>query len=173
MALIKNVAGNSQTAPRSAAVNAKKTKSYVDAVCVAAEDMGVIDTKFGKRPMIKFTFEIDRLNEYGEKRRLTRLFHKHTHPKSAWSLAAKSWLDRDLAAEEENLGEVDLKTFVDEPACLKVEPGAEYNGRRYDNITEILGRDDEDVVEEIDDGSRDAGDGVGETCEPTEPEENR
>lgn len=135
---------------------------YVDAVCVAAEDMGVIETKYGKRPMVKFTFEIAKLNEYGEKRRLTRLFHNHTHPKSAWSIAAKSWLDRDLAAEEENSGAVNLKSFVDEPACLKIEPGAVYNGKRYDNITEILAADDDyDVTEEIDDGA----------CEISTPEE--
>jgi hypothetical protein len=153
MALIKNPA--------------KPTASpYVDAVCVAAEDMGVMTTKFGAKPMVKFTFEIDRLNEYGEKRRLTRLFHKHTHPKSAWSIAAKSWLDRDLAAEEENLGEVDLTSFVDEPACLKIEPGAVYDGKRYENIAEILGRDDDEGgVEEIDDGQ-------GVICAPEEPQVN-
>lgn len=128
--------------------------------------MGVMATKYGKRRMVKLTFEIEELNEYGSKRRLTRLFHRHTHPMSAWSMAAKSWLDRDLAAEEENLGEVDLKSFVDEPACLKIEPGAMYDGKRYENITEILGRDDdEDVVEEIDDGQ-------GVICEPEEPTEN-
>jgi hypothetical protein len=158
MSELNNVAGTSQTAPNSAAVNAVKTKTsasrYVDGVCVAAENMGVMDTRYGKKHMVKFTFEIEELNEYGSKRRLTRLFHLHTHPMSALSIAAKSWLDRDLADEEEKSGRVDIKSFVDEPACLKVVPGDMYNGKRYENIAEILGRDDDEgVVEEIDDGA--------------------
>lgn len=111
---------------------------YVDAVCVAAEDMGVMNTKFGKKPMVKFTFEIDRLDEYGAKRRLTRLFHRHTHPLSAVSVAVKSWCGRDLAGEETNLGEVDWSSFVDSSARLRIEPGAVKDGRQYENIVEIM-----------------------------------
>jgi len=170
MSELNNVAGTSQTAPRSAAVNAVKTKPsasrYVDTECVVAEDMGVMTTKFGAKPMVKFTFESDELNEFGSKRRYTRLFHKHTHPKSAWSMAVKSWLDRCLADEEENMGAVDLQSFVGESACLKLEPGAMYNGKRFDNIAEILGRDDDEgVVKETDDGQ-------GEICAPEEPQVN-
>lgn len=116
----------------------KRTAStFVNAKCVAVEDLGVMDTKFGKKPMVRFTFETDQLNEFGQKRRLTRLFHKHFHPMSALSVAAKAWSERDLAAEDEN-GEVDLQTFVESPACIKIEPGAEKGGRHYDNIVEIL-----------------------------------
>jgi hypothetical protein len=133
---------------------------YINAVCTAVEDMGVMTTQYGKKPMLKFTFEIDELNQYGEKRRLTRLFHKHFHPLSALSVAAKAWCDRDLAAEEENIGDVDLQSFEDTPAKLKIEPGAEYNGKRYDNITEILPLDDDD-------------DAANENCELQEPKDTQ
>ena len=118
---------------------------FVNAMCIDVEDMGVMNTTFGKKPMVKFTFEIDELNEYGNKRRLTRLFHKHFHPLSALSTAARKWADRDLAAEDENIGEVDLESFIDMPACIKIEPGAEKGGRRYDNITEILPLNDDEI----------------------------
>ena len=111
---------------------------FVNAKCVAVEDMGIMTTKFGKKPMVRFTFETDQVNEFGQRRRLTRLFHKHFHPMSSLSVAVKAWCERDLAAEEENIGEVDLQSFVDAAACIKIEPGEEKGGRHYDNIVEIL-----------------------------------
>lgn len=115
---------------------------FINALCVSVEDLGVIDTQYGRKPMVKFTFETDEVNEFGQKRRLTRLFHKHSHPKSALSLAVKMWRDRNLAAEEENLGEVDWQSFVDTPACLKLEPGIIKDGRRFEHIVEILALND-------------------------------
>lgn len=138
-------------------INAAKPAAslFANAKCIAVEDMGVMATRFGTKPMVKFTFETDQVDEFGAKRRLTRLFHKHHHPLSALSLAAKSWCKRDLAGEDENTGEVDLQTFVDMPACIKLEPGSVKDGRRYDNIVEILPLNDE---------------GVEATCEPKENE---
>jgi len=92
---------------------------------------------FGRKPMGKFTFESNEVSEYGGKRRYTRLFHLHTHPKSAVSQAAKSWCDRDLAAEEENQGKVNWQSFVGKRACLKLEPSLGKNGNSYENITQI------------------------------------
>jgi len=113
------------TATCTATATAAKTgPREVNAVCVAVEDMGVIDTKFGRKPMVKFTFETNEVNGFGQKCRLTRMFHLHTHPMSALSVAAKSWCGRNLAAEEQNIGEVDLQSFVDSSARLRIEPGA-------------------------------------------------
>ena len=125
-------------------INAAKpaASQFVNSKCAVVEDMGIMTTKFGKKPMVRFTFETDQVNEFGQKRRLTRLFHKHFHPMSALSVMAKTWCERDLAAEEE-AGGVDLQTFVDSPACIKIEPGAEKGGRHYDNIVEILPLKDE------------------------------
>ena len=151
MSIIRNnpACSTEPTATCTATVTAVKAKPsaslFVNAVCVAVEDMGIMTTKFGAKPMVKFTFETDQENEFGQKRRLTRLFHKHTHPLSAVSLAAKSWCERDLAAEEENIGEVDWQSFVDSPACIKIEPGAVKDGKRFDNIVEILALPDEEV----------------------------
>ena len=47
--------------------------------------MGVMNTKYGEKPMVKFTFETDQMNESGAKRRLTRLFHHHTQPARAFA----------------------------------------------------------------------------------------
>ena len=90
--------------------------------------------------MVKFVFETNEVNEYSTKRRLTRLFHKHFHPMSTLSVTAKTWCNRDLAAEEENIGAVDLQSFVESSAQLKLTPGALIDGRRYFNIAEILPR---------------------------------
>jgi len=122
----------------------RDTSLLLSAECIAVEDMGVMDTKFGKKPMVKFTFETDQTNQYGQKRRLTRLFHKHFHSMSALSTAAKAWCNRDLAAEDECIG-VDFQTFVGSPALIKIEPGAEKGGRHYDNIVEILPINGEEV----------------------------
>ena len=118
--------------------SAKSDASYfVNAKCVDVEDMGIMTTKFGKKPMVRFTFETDQVNEFGTRRKLARLFHKHFHPMSALSVAVKAWCARDLAAEDE-CGGVDLETFVDTTAFIKIEPGSVKDGRRYDNIVEIL-----------------------------------
>ncbi len=106
--------------------------------------MGTVNTKFGPKRMVKFTFETDQANEFGSKRRLTRLFHKHYHPLSALSVAARAWCERDLAAEDED-GGVDLQIFVDMLGLLKIEPGAMKDGRRYDNIVEILPLNDDEI----------------------------
>jgi len=126
-------------------INAAKPSAshYVSAVCAAVEDLGVISTKFGIKSMVKFAFDTDELDEYGQKRRLTRLFHRHTHPLSALSTAVKSWCDRDLAAEEECQGRVNWQSFVGTGASLKLVPGAVKDGRCFDNITEILPLRDE------------------------------
>ena len=113
------------------------------AECVAVEEMGIVSMKFGRKPMIKFAFEIDEENQFGQKRRLTRLFHLHTHPLSAVSLAVKQWCGRNLADEVEYLGGVDWQSFVGERARIKLEPGAVKGDKCYENIVEILASDDE------------------------------
>jgi hypothetical protein len=123
------------------AMNSAKSSAlrYVDANCVSVEEMGIVNMGFGPKPMGRFTFESREVNEYGSKRRYTRLFHLHTHPKSAVSQAARTWLDRDLAEEEEDQGKVNWQSFAGKPACLKLEPSLGKNGTCYENITEILG----------------------------------
>ena len=121
------------------------TSATVKAVCVAVENMGVMDTPFGKKPMVKFTFEIDELNEYGSKRRLTRIFNRNVHPMSAVSEAVKTWCGRDLAAEENYLGGVDWSAFVDSEARLRTAPGNVKDGRHFENIVEILPPADDDA----------------------------
>lgn len=111
---------------------------HVNTDCVSVEEMGIVNMGFGPKPMGKFAFESDEVDEQGRKRRYTRLFHLHTHPMSAVSIAAKSWCDRDLAAEEEDQGKVNWQSFVGRRACLKLEFGAVKDGKRYENITEIL-----------------------------------
>jgi hypothetical protein len=76
---------------------------------------------------------------------LTRLFHNHTHPLSAISQTVKTWCDRCLANEKEYLGAIDWESFVDKPACIKIEPGSVKNGEHYDNIAEILALNDDEV----------------------------
>jgi len=122
-------------------IKSPKTKSsrQVDTLCASVEDMGIVETKFGSKPMLRFTFESDELNEYNSKRRYTRLFHKHAHEKSSLSIAVKAWTGRDLATEADDIDDVDFKTFVKLPARLTLEPGNVRDGKRYENITLIEG----------------------------------
>lgn len=124
-----------------AIIKSGKTKSsrQVDTLCASVEDMGIVETKFGSKPMLRFTFESDELNEYNSKRRYTRIFHKHAHEKSSLSVAVKGWTGRDLATEAEDIDNVDFKTFVKLPARLTLEPGNIKDGKRYENITVIEG----------------------------------
>ena len=106
--------------------------------------MGIMTTRYGSKPMVKFTFELDEPDGFGGKRRLTRLFHNHTHPKSAVSAAVKKWCDRDLQDEEEN-GGTDWQSFVNQPACIRIEPGNIVGNRHYENITDIVPLNDGEI----------------------------
>lgn len=120
-----------------------KGPRFVNAVCTSVEDMGLTPTPFGIKPLIKFTFESEEVNEYGDNRRYTRLFHKHIYKFSALSIAVKSWTGRDLEREADHIDDVDFKAFEKLPAVLKLEPGNVKNGRRYENIIEIIGVDED------------------------------
>lgn len=98
-----------------------------------------MDTKFGPKPMLRFTYESEEINEYGSKRRYTRLFHKHAHEKSSLSIAVKSWTGRNLSSEADDIDEIDFQTFVKLPARLTLEPGNVKDGKRYENIVNIEG----------------------------------
>jgi hypothetical protein len=119
---------------------AKKNSSLiVNALCASVEDLGVMPTKFGPKPTLRFTFESDELNEFGSKKRYTRLFHKHGHEKSSLSIAMKSWTGCDLVQDADEIDEVNWKSFEKLPACLTLEPGNVVNGKQYYNIVEIAG----------------------------------
>ena len=75
----------------------------VNAVIVAVEDLGTVETPYGKKPQVKVTFESDVANDFGGQRRFVRIFNKFFHVKSALCIAVKSWSGRDLAAEMENM----------------------------------------------------------------------
>ena len=110
----------------------------VNAVCVAVEDLGTVQTPFGMKPQVKFVFESDAVNDYGEQRCFVRTFNKFFHEKSALSIAVKSWLNRDLAAENEKVGEVDLQSFVDGQARLQLEAIKTSSGKPFDKVVAIL-----------------------------------
>ena len=116
-----------------------KASRQIDTLCASVEDMGIMNTRFGAKPMLRFTFESDEVNEYGSKRRYTRLFHKHNHEKSSLSVAVKSWTGRDLANEADDIDDVHFKSFEKLPARLTLEPGNIKDGKRYENIIEIAG----------------------------------
>jgi hypothetical protein len=119
---------------------AKKNSSRtVNALCASVEDLGVMPTKFGPKPMLRFTFESDEVNEFGDKKRYTRLFHKHGHEKSSLSVAMKGWTGCDLVHDADEIDEVNWKAFEKLPASLTLEPGNVVNGKQYCNIIEISG----------------------------------
>ena len=110
----------------------------INAVIVAVEDLGTVETPFGKKPQVKVTFESDLVNDFGGQRRFVRTFNKFFHVKSALCIAVKSWSGCDLAAELENIGEVDLQSLVDDPVQLKLEPITTKSGKPFDKIVDIM-----------------------------------
>ena len=113
--------------------------NVVNAVCVEVEELGMVETPFGKKmPQVKFTFESDALNDFDEQRRFVRTFNKFFNDKSALSISVKSWRGRDLTAEEKNIGEVDLQSLVGDQARLKLETVKTKKGRPFDKIVAIL-----------------------------------
>lgn len=117
---------------------AKAVVKVVNAVCVEVADLGEVETPFGKKPQVRFVFESDVENEFGEQRRFVRTFNHHFHEKSSLSLAVKSWSGRDLAAEMENLGEVDLQSFVGDQVRLTLEAITTKSGKPFDKIVGCL-----------------------------------
>ena len=78
------------------------------------------------------------VNDFGGQRRFVRTFNKFFHVKSALCIAVKSWSGCDLAAELENIGEVDLQSLVDDPVQLKLEPITTKSGKPFDKIVDIM-----------------------------------
>ena len=97
-----------------------KTLTEINAVCTSVEDLGVVETDYGSKPQVKFTFETRPENDDGHGRKLCRTFNKFFHEKSALCIAIKSWTGRDLAEEFEKIGESDLREFVGDEATLKI-----------------------------------------------------
>jgi hypothetical protein len=113
------------------------SETIVNAVCVDVVDLGTVKTPWGNKPQVKVVFETDLLDQYGEQRILIRTFHKHTHEKSALSIAVKSWCGRDLA-QEDAAGELDLTSLIGGQARLKLQPTLTKSGGSFDKIAEIL-----------------------------------
>ena len=130
--------------PKKAAVGKSTRPFTVNAKCVEVDDLGVVETDFGKKPMVRFVFEVT--SEDGSAgRRLWRSFHKNFYEKSALWGAVKSWCGRDLA-EEYKIGEPDLNEFTGETATLKIETRVGRQGTSYENITAILPGEEIDVA---------------------------
>ncbi len=115
-----------------------KTLTEINSVCTSVEDLGVVETDYGSKPQVKFTFETRPENDDGHGRKLCRTFNKFFHEKSALCIAIKSWTGRDLAEEFEKIGEPDLREFVGDEATLKIEPRIGRRGTAYENIAEVL-----------------------------------
>ena len=124
-----------------AIINVKKQTEQqapvINAVCVDVVDLGTVETPWGRKPQVKFVFESDQLNLYGEQRLLIRTFNKNTYEKSALSIALKSWCGRDLAQEESN-GTLDLNRQVGQQATLEIKATISKGGTPYDKIVGIL-----------------------------------
>jgi hypothetical protein len=112
-------------------------EQVVNAICVDVIDLGKIQTPWGIKPQIKFIFESDDTDEYGEQRLLIRTFHKHPHEKSALSIAMKSWTNRNLSEEAAN-GKWSVKNQKGQQARLKLQTTLTESGKCFDKIVEIL-----------------------------------
>lgn len=72
----------------------------VAAVCVDVQDLGVVDTPWGRKPRLKFVFELAEQKANGYPATASRTFTKSVHEKSALRPVLEAWLGRPLSSSE-------------------------------------------------------------------------
>lgn len=72
----------------------------VAAVCVDVQDLGVVDTPWGRKPKMKFVFELAEQKANGYPATASQTFTKSLHEKSALRPVIEAWLGRLLSSSE-------------------------------------------------------------------------
>lgn len=108
----------------------------VAAVCVDVEDLGLVDTDWGRKPRLKFVFELGEMKANGYPATASRTFTKSLHEKSALRPALESWLGRTMNEQELTKGFTYSK--LNGKSCtLTVLPALSENGNAYNKIAAI------------------------------------
>ena len=114
-----------------AAVAASRT---VNAVCVDVENLGTTKTHYGLKDRVKFSFETDEKNDYGEPCFVSRVYNTSMHEWSSMRRDMESWNGKKLTEEEAQRFKAASK--VGQQCQLKLVPHTS-GERLYWNIDEI------------------------------------
>lgn len=106
----------------------------VNAVCVDVENLGMRDTQYGKKEQIRFTFETDEENDYGEPEFVTRVYNAGMHEWSAMRHDMDSWNGRKLTEDEAKQFRAQSK--IGQQCQIKLVPHTS-GDRFYWNVDEI------------------------------------
>ena len=106
------------------------------AVCVDVQDLGVVDTPWGRKPNIKFVFELGEQKANGYPATVSRTFTKSVHEKSALRPVIEAWLGRPLNSSELAKG-FPYKELKNQACTLMLLPAISEGGNEYLKIVAI------------------------------------
>jgi len=106
----------------------------ISGVCVDVINHGMQDTPWGVKPRIEFAFEIERKNESGMPKILSRTYNNFTYSRSALTLEIKNWLGLDISGDDEGW---DLNKSVGRQARLTTHQVVSENGTTYTKIETV------------------------------------
>lgn len=108
----------------------------VTAVCVDVVDLGLVDTDWGRKPRLKFVFELGEMKANGYPATASRTFTKSLHEKSALRPALEAWLGRTMNEQELAKGFAYAK--LNGKSCkLTLLPALSESGQAYNRIEAI------------------------------------
>ncbi len=107
------------------------------AVCVDVIDLGMVDSRFGRKHKIRLVWEIDALMPPENKERFTvrGLYTASLHEKANLRKLLKIWRTRDFTPEE--LEGFDIEKIIGAPCQLLIAQ-TEKEGTIYANVTALL-----------------------------------
>ena len=108
----------------------------VNAVCVDAIDLGVVDTMWGPKHRVRLVFETEDQNQFGDPVRLVQTYNCTLHEKGALHRDLGTWKGEEFVKQATQNG-FDTDTLVGEPCQLKAEPTTTKEGDVFKNIMGI------------------------------------
>ena len=108
----------------------------VAAVCVDVQDLGVVDTPWGRKAKLKLVFELSEFKANGYPATASRTFTKSLYEKSALRPVLETWLGRVLNSSELAKG-FSYKELKNLGCTLTLLPAISDSGNEYQMIVAI------------------------------------
>jgi len=106
-------------------------------VCVDVVDLGIVDTNFGKKPMVKFVWQIDEENEETKAPfQVSRRYGLTLDKRAALRKDLESWRGRKFTKEE--LESFDLEKVLGAPCQIQVVHNVTDDAGTYANVQVVL-----------------------------------
>ena len=106
------------------------------AVGVDVVDVGMIESKFGARQMVRLVWEIDEQMEDGKRFVVSQLYTPSLHKKAKLRHHLEAWRGREFN-EEERRG-FELENIIGKPCQLQVVHNTKPDGDTYANVAAVM-----------------------------------